>query len=485
MPEMTPQELYKKHPLYETFIAKWQYSAKCYEGGEDWVKEVIVRHPRESSANYTLRQNEAYGFDYGRAIVDLFSFYLFEKPFERELGKLKDDRFWMLFEKDCDHDGTNYNNFMNEGQELSSIYGAVGILVNKFVPQGENLSAADEFERGIYPTTTFYTLPNILDWRFGRDPKSGRPILEMLKLREADQNHYTIWTPYSWVTYEVKNPYGRVEIYDQGENPLGEIPFLWLQNTKRLGHRLIGRGDLESISRIIAGVVRCLSCGDEVIKWAGFPMLLKPYERMDQSGEDEGGSEDVVSVRAVQEFDPEYGSDGKPSWLEPAVKDSIEATLAWIDRLADEIYRIMHLSGVHGQRRSNNEVASGLALRYEFQQLNAVLKQKSTFLCEADLQVIRFFCKWQRQENLSQDIQVTRSDEFSVEDLSIALDNIFKSIANATSKTFRIELEKKSVRLNLPGLSEEKRMAIEGEITGEVRNQLPSSGSSPSPESKE
>ena len=475
MSDMTYEELIAKHPVYKKFADEWEYSRLCYEGGAAWLDEVIKQHPRESSNNYNTRKQESYGFDYGRAIIELFNFYLFEKPFERMLGPLKTDDFWQMFEKDCDQQGTNYDTFMNESQQLASIFGAVGVLVNKFAPSGEQLTRGEEIRRGIYPYVSQYTLDNIFDWKFVRDPVSGRPALDMLKLREASGNEYTIWRPNYWELWKVDERSRRPERVGMGENPLGEVPFFWLQNLKRVGHLRIGQGDLESISRIVAGVVRALSCGDEVIKFAGFPMLLKPYERDMDSGEREGGGNDVSAPAAIHEFDPEMGADGKPSWLEPKNKDSIEAILAWTDRLADEIYRIMHLSGVHGQRRSNNEVSSGLALRYEFQQLNSVLKKKTTQLCEGELQIIRLFCKWQDREDWFKDAKVTRSDEFSVEDLSVALDNIFKSIGNATSQTYRRQLELKSVKLNLPGVNEATMQAIDNEITGEAPQNQPSS----------
>jgi hypothetical protein len=130
-----------------------------------------------------------------------------------------------------------------------------------------------------------------------------------------------------------------------------------MPNIKNLTKPYIGVSDIVDISRIVASIIRNLSSGEEMIKFAGFPMMRKPMR-----WEGEEGQTDETGHQAVQEFDPEWGEAGKPDWMESVILEPIEATLKWIDRKVDEIYRVAHLSGVHGQRKSNNEVASGLAL---------------------------------------------------------------------------------------------------------------------------
>jgi hypothetical protein len=266
--------------------------------------------------------------------------------------------------------------------------------------------------------------------------------------------HYEVW--------EISENTKDTMLVSSGEMPIDEIPFMWLQNLERLGVKNIGKSDLKGISEIIASIIRNLSCGEEIIKYAGFPMMRKPMQTEEEAAK--ANTNDIVGHRAVIEFDPQLGKDGKPDWLESAVKEPIEAILDWIDRKGDEIYRIKHLSGVHGQRRSNNEVASGLALRYEFQQLNAVLKEKCAYLIETDLNIIRLWLKWQGKLDLFNDVKVSRSDEYAVEDLAIALDNIFTSVEKAHSLTLRKELERKAARLLLPETNEETMRNIDGEI---------------------
>lgn len=467
MADMTYEELMSTHPTYDKFKEEWRFSQLCYEGGDGWLDEVIFRHERESKPNYTNRLKEAYNLNFAEAIVELFNFYLFEKPFDRQLGELKENRQWLMFEKNCDRYGTDYNRFLNNAQKLASITGSLGILVNKFVPGDSNiLTVAEEERRGIYPYCASYVLQSILDWEEETDPVSGAPRLAMLKLREEDDSLVTYWYPTYWEQWHIEQKAGmkKVEKVGDGINPLDEIPFMWLENVERLNYRRIGKGDIGDIARIVGSIVRNLSCGEETINFAGFPMMRVPYAKVDETG-NVIKTETFSGPKAVQQFDPELGEAGKPDWMEPKIKDSVDSILDWMDRKVDEIYRLKHLSGVHGQRKSNNEVASGLALRYEFQQLNAVLSQKADLLCEADLNIIRLWGKWQGLEAVAEKVTAKRTVNFSVEDLAVALDNIFNSIKESTSKTLKAELEKKAAELLLPGATEEtmKRIAEEAD----------------------
>jgi hypothetical protein len=459
--EKTVEDLKKVHPIHKKFEPEWQINSLCYESGEDFIRTVLTRHPRESVSNFNSRVDDGYSFNYGEAIIDLFNFYLFEKPIVRELGPIKKMPQWGLFERDCDLDGTDYDRKMNTGQKLASVTGAIGALVNKYTPAGENITEAQEIEYGIYPYVVFYSLSNVMDWTWGQDPMSGRPRLEYLKLREQDGRYLLLYIGH-YELWEIDDRSHQTAMIDRGPMPIDEIPFLWLQNLERLGVKHIGKSDLKGITEIIASIIRNLSCGEEIIKYAGFPMMRKPMLTEEQAAK--GANDDVVGHRAVIEFNPELGEDGKPDWLESVVKEPIEAILDWIDRKGDEVYRIKHLSGVHGQRRSNNEVASGLALRYEFQQLNAVLKEKCAYLIEADLGIIRLWLKWQDRLDLFNDVKVIRSDEYAVEDLAVALDNIFTSVEKAHSLTLRKELERKAARLLLPESNEETMRNIDAEV---------------------
>jgi len=498
---MTREELEKKHALYTQNLAYWNFFRMAYDGGRDFIHDALVRHPMETYKNYQARLAEGICFNYSAAIIDLFNFYLTERAPARHLKGLEKDPQWMMFESDADLYGTDFDTYLNNTQKISSVYGSAGVLVNK--ASNTTKIVAQEIEKGIYPYCSTYTMTNIHDWEFERDPETNRPVLSYLKLKEAESGRWTIWRKDLWEVWEIPDYAENTEpltggsaaspgsgdkqkatIVGRDKNPLNEIPFVWMPNIKNIYTPYLGISDIREISYITASIIRNLSHGEEVIKFAGFPMLRVPMLPEDKS---DGEVEVLSGQRAVQEFPPD-NPQAKPDWMEAAIAEPIEAVLQWIDRKVDETYRVAHLSGVHGQRKSNNEVSSGLALRYEFQQLNSVLLQKSNNMLESEQNIIRLWLKWQNRENLYKEVEITRAAHFSIDDLSINLENVINTMASVQSNTFKAKAQKQLAKIALPDLSDSDFEQIEKEINAsEIKDEGkneddPSPSSSPSPE---
>lgn len=460
---MTKDELKKKHKTYENHINQWQFWEAAYDGGEDFINKVIYQHPRESDTNWRQRKDDACIFNYATSIIDLFNFYLTEKDAIRELGKLANDPLWQMFYKDCDLYSTNFDVRINELQKLSSVYGMVGILVDK--AKGESNTVQEAKELGIYPYLATYTPPNILDWIIERDPISNRPMLTYLKLMEYDET-YKLWYPTHWEHWTIPKDENEQEEdqpikLGEEENPLNEIPFLWMLNVKSSRDPYFGVSDIKEIARITASIARNISYGEEVIKFAGFPIFVVPMEM-------EGGpsNPNTVGVRAVQEFDPE-NPQAKPDWLESQVQEPIDAIMKWIDKKIDEIFQTAHLSGIHTTEKSR-EARSGVALRYEFQQLGSVLSKKNNNLSEAELAILRLWLKWQKQDNWFKTIKIRRPKEFSLDDLSQSLDNLRKASKEVYSKHFKKLAQQKMVEDALPDIGDDDLGKVIQEINTEV-----------------
>lgn len=455
MPIIEQDNLKDVNPIYEKMISKWSFWAKSYEGSDDFIAEVITKHERESEVNHEARKKEAEVFNYCATIVDIFSNYLTEVRAHKELGKLADDQQWEQFLADADLYGTNYDVFWSGATKKAGVYGFVGILVDK--PQsarGGDVSRQDEINKNVYPYYNIFTPENILDWLWVRNRDTGRPELEFLKLLE-DDNSYLIWTRDEWERWElVDGSDTEFEITGSGGNPLGIIPFVWHVNIPNLTKRLIGTSDIQTIARIQAAITRNLSQGSEVVNYAAFPMLIKPVERhpLEES--------DQVGPTAIIDFDPELPN-SKPSWLESAAKDPIDAILSWIDIKIDEIYRTAHLSGVHGQSDSS-QVKSGIALKYELQQLFSVLSAKAGQLDEAELQAITYWMLWQ---NITiDDVSVARPKVFILEDIDTLVETLLTSRAIVKSETFDKVVQKKLAKMILQTEPESVLQAIDDEI---------------------
>ena len=458
------EELKYTKPVYKSNIIAWKEYDLVYNSGRDLIDYALYQHPRESDANYVARIRDGYVFNFGRAIINIFNFYLNDKEVVRDLPGLKDDVQFKMFLKDCDLYGTDYRVFINEIQKYASAIGAVGILVNKPGDiTGNNLTLKDEIENKIYPYYASYSLQNILDWQWERNPVTHRRELDFLKLHESDHT-YTIWHRTFWERWMIDAKTDKPVKFDEGINPLNEIPFTWMPNLRNMDVPEIGYSDLIDISPIVLSIAQNLSCGEEMIKLAGFPIMREPMEQDLLAME--SGADDQVSIgpRAVKEFNPEQGDAGKPDWMPTEIYEPVQAALMWIDRKIDEIFRIAHLSGIHAQRKSNNKVSSGLAMRYELTQLNSVLMDKAKYQTEAELNCFRFWLKWQNKENLFEEIEIKRKKEFSIDELAVALDNAITSMGNVASKTFRILVQQKVANATLPDLTQKDKAIIMQEI---------------------
>ena len=454
---MIKEDLMKKHVEYSKHLKDWTLYQTAYVGGTDFIDSSIKRHPRETEENYLMRKEEAIVFNYATSIINLLSFYLTEKDAMRDMGGLATDKQWQMFRRDCDLYNTDFNVFMNNAQKVSSIYGSAGILVDK---AGSNLqNKAEEIAMGIYPYCSIYALPNIYDWAVERHPLTNRPTLTYLKLYE-DGNNFLIWKLESWERWEIptdeKGNQGDPQLIDSGENTLGEIPFFWFLNVRSPVDPFSGISDLTEIARITASIIRDLSSLQEIIKFAGFPMMRKPYK------DERNYSEDLSGVRSILEFDPELPQ-SKPDWLESEVLEPIRGGLEFIGTKIDQIYETAHMAGVHALEKSS-EARSGVALRYQFSQLSSILTEKTRNMIESEYAILRLWLMWQNESSKFDKINIRRSKQFSIDDLAQDIHNLLKVQAASVSKTMYREIQKTLQRITLPEIIDSTREEIDREI---------------------
>jgi hypothetical protein len=420
----------------------------------------LLRNERESLENFEARLSEGEVFNYCATIVDLFCRFMSQQQIHSDVLLLANNELWQMFWKDVDLFGTDYEVFWLNAEKLASVYGFVGILVDK--PMGVDtdlmLTRADEIHNMAYPYCSLFIPENVHDWKFIRNKRTARPELIYLKLKEDDG--YLVWTIDEWERWELKEGYqNEYELTEAGINPLGEIPFIWHTNYNNLQKPQFGISDIKGIAPIQAAITRDLSNGNEIIKYAAFPMMRKPQlSTISQPAE----GDDVTGVTAILEFDPEFPN-SKPDWLEAKVLEPINAILLWLERKVQEIYRNAQLSNVHGQA-STSEAKSGVALRYEYQQLSASLTAKGKCLDESEQKMVHFWLKWQGISEVFKDIIIKRLPSFGLDDLSIQLDHCIMATSVVQVDSFKKALRKKVARLVLPDENEELIATIDDEI---------------------
>lgn len=450
VPETSKNEVLSVHPLHEAKTAEWELYERVAHGGKALVEYALRKNPRESNANFQERLQDACAFNLGKSIIEIYNFYLSQNTATRKLP-MTGDAFWKMFETDVDHRGTDYENFWIQAHRFASIYGSVGILVNK--PPSVGKTEVEDLESGIYPYYSLYLPHNIMNWEFLFDPQSHRYELSKLILREVDGSR-TIWRKHRWERWKVEytGHTPKAELLYWGYNILGEIPFVWLQNIHHATEYPLGVSDLADIALIVCSVVNNISCGEEVIKFAGFPMLRLPRER--EGDFIEYDDKQPVGVRSVLEYDPSLGDAGKPDWMPTKIKEPVEAILMWIAKKNEEILRLSHLSGMYGQQvSSHGRTTSGLALRYEFSKLQSVLMAKSASLTEAEYNACAFWLKWRGLGELIHEVSISRGNQFNLDELAVSLENAANAMAIVNSKRFRELVQERIVKNTTPDIS--------------------------------
>ncbi len=454
---MKKEELLSVNDEYSANEADWIFYKTAYKGSRALIDNgYIEKHARESLENYTRRKKELYGFSYSRSIIDILSYFLMKEKNTLSMPEeIQADPFWDMFVQDSDLNGNSLEDFFLKGQKNASKFGHVGIIVDKPNLDTEIINVKEAVEKRVYPYFSMYTPLNILDWEEERDPY-GRPFLSMLKLREENAN-IKIWYPDKWELWQdpdsEENETEESILLDSGANPLGKIPFVWLYNTES-DVKYIGESDITDISRIDLSIIRNLSQGEEVVDYSAFPMLRAPIS--------EEGTDDVVGVTGVLQFDPD-NPDTKSDWLEAECKQPIDAILVWIKRKIEEIYRLSNIGGIKSTETAA-QAQSGTAKKIDFQMLNSRLIQKSRNIAKALKSCIKLWLEWQGQTEYIEDVTITVPTSFDIENLQTELENALVSSTLVISDLFKKELQKQIAKQSLPDAKEETIAEIDAEI---------------------
>jgi hypothetical protein len=456
-PKAMAKELRKCHVSYSARATEWEFFNNSYEGGRRYYNGgYLYKHRNEEEDDFKHRQEVACYYNFCQEIVDLYVSYLFQNEAKIEYGSLGKDTLFQSFEEDCDLKGNRLKSFLRESQRKASSYGHVAIVVDKPKPLSEEEveTLQDEQDKNIRPYVYRLDPTEITDWKYERIGTQGYQ-LTMLKIKEEeDPETYRLWYQDRWELWEIKKD--MAELLDEGPNPLGEIPVVFLLNLAT-DEDLTGRSDLNDIAYVNRHIFNLCSWNDENIENTCFAMLARAKR---VAGEGGSAKDDDVGPSIIVEYDPEAPND-KPYWLEPpgVSQDVFDKRL---DRDVSEIHRMAKMGGVAATPEEMANVAkSGIALELEFRQMNSALAEKADNIEEAHEAIVRFYAKWQSTEASG---TIDYPDDFNVEDLAQDLENAIEATALRISPLFNVEMKKRLVRVALPKLPADRAKEIEDEI---------------------
>ena len=473
---MKVEELKQTHELYDNNISIWKRYKAVFEGIETIIKQgYITKHEREPQAAYDRRIEELYGLGYSKSIVKILTFFLFKTPPQRSLKELDKEEQWNMFFTDSNLMGDDFDTTMMQLAKYASIYGQIGVLLDKSPVKYQ--TKAQEKENKVYPYVALYHPQAILDWEIAK-VINKRPYLAMVKLLN-DDGTYLIWTQESWEIWEIEededgNKKDASEddavLVQEGDNKLGFVPFFWHYNNQT-DEQGVGVSDLSDIARIDISIIKNLSQVEEIIDYAAFPMMLKPRRDARPNEVMANPADDEVGVQAVQEFDPEY-PETKPEWLKSEVQESVTAVLSLISKKVSEIYRSSNIGGLSATE-VQTQAKSGVALQTEFQMLNAELVSKAINLEKTENKILNMWLKWQMiWEQFNEKVHMGRARTYDIENLAVELDNALTAKTLVISQKFDELVQKQISRQILPTISEDDTAQIDQEIENNVQNPM-------------
>jgi hypothetical protein len=193
--------------------------------------------------------------------------------------------------------------------------------------------------------------------------------------------------------------------------------------------RAIGISDLTDIADLQRSIYNELSEIEQLIRLSNHPSLVKTRD-VDAS----------AGAGAIIEMPDNLEPSLKPYILQPSGQN-LDSVLKTISMKVDAINRLSHVGAV---RSTSERVVSGVALRTEFQLLNARLSEKANLMQLAEEQIWRLYALWQDKVF---DGKIMYPESFDLRDWATDLEVLQQAKAsNIKSDTFIKELDKQIAR---------------------------------------
>ena len=447
------------NPLYTANSKKWEFYIQSFRGGLDYANGNLFTHRLENPEDLAHRQQRAYFLNYCRPLPNIYTDYLFREQAKRPQNFLPD------IMANVDGRGRNLDAFSRLCSTLSSVYGHVGVLVDK--PQVDNaISMAD----AAVPYATIYTPEFIKDWEYDVDGQLMwillyEPTAEASdpKTPRVDLKRYRLLTRQGWELLELSDKDEETTV-GQGLWGFGEerIPFAICYNTDT-DNDLIGESLLVDIAPVNRVIFNWCSLIDEQIERQTFSQLIMP-ETGEQAG-GEGQTAKTVSTASIFTFpgDAKFA----PAYIGPNT-DNLRVIWEIIEKHITEIYRIAMLDKGDS---AVIQAQSGVAKAYDFIDTNQALATKAAAMESFEDRLLYAFGLWQRSEP-KEEVQFPR--EFDIVSLERDIKNTFDLVSEGFSDTFNKLLYKRVVRKTLKSADEATLATIDAEI--DARDTLTRSG---------
>ena len=437
---LTLEQLEQTHPSYQSLAEQANYHYKSYVGGELYKDgSYLTQYIGENQApgnQYGKRLNSTPLDNHVQTTVDIYRSFLFRTLPKRDIGNLINNPLVNAWLYDTDQEGQSIDSFLKTANDLAMVQGSTWILVDK--PSYKVETEAEAIELGIRAYAAMYTPQNVLDWYYERNI-AGKMELEFIKVRESENDQhvtFTCWYKDSVHKYTISKDentgdYRAIESYEEHDNPLGYIPFIFhaplKSPVKGVGYSLIA--DVANQQKFIYNL---LSEAEQAIRISGHPTLVKPTS-----------TDAVAGAGSILNLDESVDAGLKPYLLQPTLSTA-DSILKTIENSVEAIQRMTHTSSIQA---SHGQAQSGLAIQTERQLLNAKLADIADTLKETEYQMWIMWLDWQAL-TMPEGFTIDYPDTFDMRDEHMELNLLMQArSAGVNNKMFQDEISKQVVAL--------------------------------------
>jgi hypothetical protein len=384
--------------LFNDYNDRWQFYLESYMGGEEYrAGGHLTRYVNESEQEYTARLISTPLDNHCKSVISTYISFLFRERPKREYGSLSSDLSLYDFLEDADMEGRSLDAFMKEVSIWANVFGHCWVMVTK--PDVGAQTRAEELAQGVRPYVNVITPLTVIDWRWMRTP-TGRYELEYIKyIEDVNDTISTIkkWTREDIRTYIVDTKAKAVRQESVEVNGLGKIPAV-IVYSNRSPVRGIGVSQIADIADHQKKIYNELSEVEQSIRLNGHPTVVKTADVEMSAG---AGSIAIMS----DNMDPGL----KPYMLNvstdiSAIYNSIQNSVSAIDKMAN----------TGAVRATESRTLSGVAMRTEFELLNAKISEIADNLELAEEQIWRLFAEYQGLEWTG---MIDYPDSFNIQDV--------------------------------------------------------------------
>lgn len=367
--------------LYNSYHKRWQFYLESYMGGEEYRQAGhLVKYQLETPQEYQARLDSTPLDNHCKSVISTYISFLFREEPNRDLDLLTaQDPMLESFLEDADLEGRSIDNFMKEASVWSSVFGHCWLILTK--PNVGAVTRADEIASGVRPYVSLVTPLTVIDWKWTRSLTGAYELTYLRYMEESTDSMavYKEWTKDMITTYVVNHSDKKVEQIIEEPNGLGLIPAVQVYSS-RSPVRGIGVSAISDISDMQKAIYNEYSEIEQLIRLQNHPALVK-------TAEVEAGAGAGAIIQMPENMDPGL----KPYLLEPAgnglssIYESIKNRVSSIDKMAN----------TGAVRATESREISGVAMRTEFELLNAKLAEMADNLELAEEQMWQLYCMYQ------------------------------------------------------------------------------------------